>query len=176
MNIQLLFHLSDYRSEGVGMYARTNSRPVQFMDFLKTKKVRQRYWARNFVAWPRFSNFQPNAIHYALARFEREGRMIGLVTQNVDRLHQKSGSKNVTELHGSGYVVVCLSDSCDYRIDRHDFQDILNTLNANMVDKSEMMRPDGDVEIPQVRQTLDKKKILISLRNDMPSAGIYRQF
>lgn len=141
--------IPDYRSEGVGMYARTNSRPVQYMDFLKSKKVRQRYWARNFVAWPRFSSFEPNAIHYSLARFEREGRMIGLVTQNVDRLHQKSGSKNVVELHGSGYVVVCLTDNCDYKIDRHDFQDILNTLNANMVDKSDMVRPDGDVEIPQ---------------------------
>lgn len=142
--------IPDYRSEGVGMYARTNSRPVQFMDFIKSKKVRQRYWARNFVAWPKFSNFQPNAIHHSLARFEREGRMIGLVTQNVDRLHQKSGSKKITELHGSGYVVVCLAENCNYRIDRHDFQDILNTLNANMVDKSEMVRPDGDVEIPQV--------------------------
>lgn len=135
------------------MYARTNSRPVQYMDFLKSKKVRQRYWARNFVAWPRFSSFEPNAIHHSLARFEREGRLMGLVTQNVDRLHQKSGSKNVTELHGSGYEVACLTDNCDYRIDRHDFQDILNALNANMVDKSDMVRPDGDVEIPQVKET-----------------------
>jgi len=75
--------------------------------------------------------------------------MHGLVTQNVDRLHQKAGSKKVTELHGSGYDVVCLGANCDYRIGRHDFQDILNTLNANMVDKSDMIRPDGDVDIPQ---------------------------
>lgn len=138
------------------MYARTTSRPVQYMDFIKSKKVRQRYWARNFVAWPRFSSFEPNAIHYALARFEREGRLLGLVTQNVDRLHQKSGSKKVTELHGSGFVVVCLGTNCDYQIGRHDFQDILNILNANMVDKSEMIRPDGDVDIPQVRNICTK--------------------
>lgn len=150
MNQNNLINCLDYRSEGVGMYARTSSRPVQYMDFLKSKKVRQRYWARNFVAWPRFSNFQPNAIHYALARFEREERILGLVTQNVDRLHQKSGSTKVTELHGSGYDVVCLGTNCGYRIGRHQFQDMLNTLNANMVDKSDMIRPDGDVDIPQV--------------------------
>lgn len=129
------------------MYARTNNRPVQHNDFIKSAKIRQRYWARNFVAWPKFSAIKPNATHYSLAKFEREQRISAIVTQNVDRLHTKAGSKNVTELHGSGYTVQCVE--CSFRIDRHEFQTILNGLNVNMVDRSDMMRPDGDIDIPQ---------------------------
>ena len=137
------------------MYARTDSRPVQHMDFLKSHSVRQRYWARNFVAWPRFSAFQPNATHHAIARMEREGRCSAIVTQNVDRLHTKAGCKNVLELHGSGYSVGCVGKSnqrttCDYSIDRHEFQNYLNTLNATVLDEIDTIRPDGDVDISQV--------------------------
>lgn len=129
------------------MYARTNNRPVQHMEFIKMLKVRQRYWARNFVAWPKFSNFQPNSVHYALGKFERENRLSAIVTQNVDTLHTKAGTKNIIELHGNGYTVMCLS--CDYRVCRHEFQAILTTLNGNIIDNDNIvMRPDGDVDIP----------------------------
>lgn len=143
----VLLGIPDYRSEGVGLYARTNHKPIQHMEFVKSAHVRRRYWARNFVGWPTFSATEPNATHHALARFEREGRLQCVVTQNVDRLHNKAGTKNVIELHGSGYVVKCLS--CDYRIDRHEFQNILNALNPEFKDAPDMIRPDGDVEIPQ---------------------------
>ncbi|KAH8281235.1 hypothetical protein KR018_000538 [Drosophila ironensis] len=138
--------IPDYRSEGVGLYARTNHKPIQHMDFVKSSAVRKRYWARNFVGWPKFSSTQPNATHHALARFEREQRVQAVVTQNVDRLHTKAGSKQVVEVHGSGYVVKCLS--CEYRIDRHEFQSILSALNPAFNDAPDMIRPDGDVEIP----------------------------
>lgn len=138
--------IPDYRSAGVGLYARSNHKPVQHMEFVKSPGIRQRYWARNFVGWPTFSSTEPNATHHALARFEREGRIQGIVTQNVDRLHTKAGAKNVVELHGSGYVVKCLA--CEYRIGRHEFQDILNTINPEFKDAPDMVRPDGDVEIP----------------------------
>eukprot|EP00099_Drosophila_melanogaster_P016501 NP_572241.2 sirtuin 4, isoform C [Drosophila melanogaster] len=138
--------IPDYRSEGVGLYARSNHKPVQHMEFVKSSAVRKRYWARNFVGWPKFSATQPNATHHALARFEREERVQAVVTQNVDRLHTKAGSRNVVEVHGSGYVVKCLS--CEYRIDRHEFQSILASLNPAFKDAPDMIRPDGDVEIP----------------------------
>lgn len=108
--------------------------------------MRRRYWSRNFVAWPRFSNFQPNAIHHSLARWEREGRLIGLVTQNVDTLHSKAGHKRVIEIHGNGYKVICLG--CPFTIDRHAFQQILASLNPDPVNTSEVLRPDGDIELP----------------------------
>ena len=61
----------------------------------------------------------------------------------------KAGSKNVVELHGSGYSVGCIAQGCDYTIPRHDFQMILDQMNPHMEDKSTMIRPDGDVELPQ---------------------------
>lgn len=116
------------------------------MEFVKSSAIRKRYWARNFVGWPTFSATQPNATHHALARFEREERVQAVVTQNVDRLHTKAGSRSVVEVHGSGFVVKCLS--CEYRIDRHEFQNILASLNPAFKDAPDMIRPDGDVEIP----------------------------
>lgn len=141
--------IPDYRSEGVGLYARSNHKPIQHGDFVKSEAVRKRYWARNYVGWPRFSAIEPNVTHYTLARLEREQRISGIVTQNVDKLHTKAGSKSVVELHGSGYTVMCIAKGCDYTIPRHEFQRILDQLNPHMEDKSTMMRPDGDVELPQ---------------------------
>lgn len=149
--------IPDYRSEGVGLYARSNARPTQHLEFMRSPKMRQRYWARNFVAWPKFSNIKPNATHLALARFERNNLIGGLVTQNVDRLHGKAGSKNVLELHGCGYTVKCMGSHCKYSIDRHDLQHIFSALNYNLVDPSDLMRPDGDIELPQV----NKNKFLL---------------
>lgn len=92
----------------MGLYARTNHKPIQHMEFVRSQAVRQRYWARNFVGWPRFSSVEPNAIHTSLARFQREARIQGVVTQNVDRLHTKAGSKDVIELHGLVFCGMCL--------------------------------------------------------------------
>ncbi|XP_058449165.1 NAD-dependent protein deacylase Sirt4 [Malaya genurostris] len=143
--------IPDYRSEKVGLYARSNHKPIQHGDFINSEAVRKRYWARNYVGWPRFSAVAPNVTHYKLARLERDERISGVVTQNVDKLHTKAGSKNVIELHGSGYTVICVGKTgagCDYRIPRHDFQQILDQMNPHMEDKSTMIRPDGDVELP----------------------------
>lgn len=75
--------------------------------------------------------------------------MGAIVTQNVDRLHQKAGSKRVIELHGSGYEVGCLS--CKMMIPRHKFQKLLEELNPTLKsDAAVSIRPDGDVDIPQV--------------------------
>lgn len=141
--------IPDYRSEGVGLYARSTSRPVQFQEFLNSKATRKRYWARNYVGWPRFSSILPNDTHFALRDLELIWKRIGcIVTQNVDGLHAKAGSQNVIELHGSAYQVVCLS--CDYRLHRHLFQNILYDFNPSMQHTQTMIRPDGDVDLLQV--------------------------
>lgn len=93
--------IRDYRSEGVGQYATSNDRPTQYIDFLKNAKKRRRYWARNFAGWPLFKEFQPNINHYILADMEKYGNLHWLVTQNVDSLHFKAGSRKVSELHGT---------------------------------------------------------------------------
>lgn len=153
------------------MYARTNHRPVQHIEFVRSAAVRQRYWARNFIAWPRFSTFQPNRTHRAVARFERDCRLSGLITQNVDRLHTKAGSRSVLELHGHGHSAVCVGridcagrqvQSCDYRVPRAELQQQLGVLNAELMADIQLakatpheqqqqqtaLRPDGDVDVP----------------------------
>ena len=61
--------------------------PIQYQDFVKNDAARQRYWARSYVGWQRFSQARPNAAHYALAEMEASGKVDTVITQNVDRLH-----------------------------------------------------------------------------------------
>ncbi|XP_014237942.1 NAD-dependent protein deacylase Sirt4-like [Trichogramma pretiosum] len=139
--------IPDYRSEGVGLYATSNRRPMSYQDFCKSEKNRKRYWARNYAAWPSFSLFQPNYTHKWLKSMEDIGKVNCVITQNVDYLHRKAGSKNVIELHGTGYNVKCMR--CERQVDRFEFQKILDELNPSLKVTSTEIRPDGDVELTQ---------------------------
>lgn len=122
---------------------------MQYQQFLKLPDVRQRYWARNYIGWERFSGCQPNATHDSIRNLEILHKKVSvIVTQNVDGLHFKAGSQNVIELHGTAYRVICLK--CNHSYDRHDIQTYLKELNPTMNETSTMIRPDGDVDIPQV--------------------------
>lgn len=139
--------IRDYRSHGVGLYATSHQRPIQYSEFIKNHRKRNRYWARNFVAWPIFSSFQPNICHKFVVDMELYGNLHWLVTQNVDSLHKKAGSKKITELHGTTARVACLN--CDYEIGRHALQETLSSLNSNwLCHKTEAQGPDGDVIVP----------------------------
>lgn len=70
-----------------------------------------------------------------------------IVTQNVDSLHYKAGSKNVIELHGTAFKVICLQ--CGKNYSRYDIQNRMKELNPTLQETSTMIRPDGDVEMPQ---------------------------
>lgn len=137
--------IPDYRSEGVGLYATSSKRPMQHKTFTDSRKARQSYWARNFVGWPRWSSFQPNICHRTLAKWESAGKISHLVTQNVDQLHYKAGSRSVTELHGTNSLVTCLN--CTFQLPRMAMQRLMEDLNPNMVHRSADIRPDGDVEL-----------------------------
>lgn len=143
--------IPDYRSEEVGLYARSNHKPISYQTYIGSEKARQRYWARNFIGWTRFSKRLPNFNHYAIKKFEDNNKLTTIVTQNVDNLHFKAGSKNVIELHGTAYRIKCLS--CENTMSRHDLQKNFIEMNPHVSDKetqTKMIRPDGDVEIPEV--------------------------
>ncbi|KAJ0173016.1 hypothetical protein K1T71_011192 [Dendrolimus kikuchii] len=146
--------IPDYRSEEVGLYARSNHKPIQYQEFIKYPKVRQRYWARNFIGWPRFSSVHPNSTHQSIRKLEKAGKVIVIVTQNVDHLHHKAGSENIIELHGTGYIVKCLK--CPYEIGRHELQVELMKNNPDMESSFGMIRPDGDVDLS--REQVDRFK------------------
>lgn len=67
--------IPDYRSAGVGLYARTSQRPMMYQEFLTNAKRYRMYWARNYIGWPTFSSFQPNETHRTLARWEGQGKV-----------------------------------------------------------------------------------------------------
>lgn len=144
--------IPDYRSEKVGLYARTNRRPVQHADFIRHASARQRYWARNYIGWPFFASLQSNPSHIILSDWERRNKMLWLVTQNVDGLHMKAGSVKLTELHGCMHSVVCLQ--CANKMSRHALQKIIEKLNPGFFAESIEVAPDADVLLPDdVMQT-----------------------
>jgi NAD-dependent deacetylase sirtuin 4 len=135
--------IPDYRGPGTRARARN---PIQHMEFLSRPEVRARYWARSLIGWPRFSQARPNAAHHALAALERDGHVLGLITQNVDRLHHAAGSTRIIELHGALAEVRCLS--CGQREPRVELQERLLALNPGFVEQQVELRPDGDAELP----------------------------
>jgi len=142
--------IPDYRGPEGSLRTR---RPIQLQEFLRSEATRARYWARSAVGWPRMTAARPNAAHEALARLEAAGLVRGLITQNVDGLHQAAGSTRVLELHGSLARVRCLA--CPAIVERGEFQEWLAVANpewsartlesAGGVDGE--VAPDGDAEV-----------------------------
>lgn len=129
-------------------------KPMQYQEFVRSEAARSRYWMRSAIGWPRMAAARPNPAHFALARLEAAGAVCGIITQNVDGLHQAAGSRSVVELHGSLALVCCLQ--CGERSSRREFQDRLLALNDRWAEwLAEVWRstelesnPDGDVELP----------------------------
>ncbi len=125
--------------------------PMSFDDFVATPAMRRRYWARGFVGWQRFRSAQPNAGHRSVARLQSLGLVGGVVTQNVDGLHQAAGSVHVTELHGTLTRVVCLRCGADE--ERASVQKRMAAENPQLEQAVDglagRVRPDGDVDLPE---------------------------
>src|SRR5215510_8764201 len=104
--------IPDFRSPG-GVWSKY--RTVYFDEFLESADARYEYWRQKAEAHRDFSAAQPNAGHRALAAWEAVGRIRGVITQNIDGLHQMAGSQRVLELHGTARQAECLD--CDARFD-----------------------------------------------------------
>ena len=113
--------IPDFRSPGTGLW--TKIQPIQFQDFIASADIRKESWRRKFApsdgAW---ENAEPNLGHKALARLVELGKCIGIITQNVDNLHQNSGISDdlVIELHGNNSYAKCLE--CSLRYELQDLQ------------------------------------------------------
>lgn len=137
--------IPDYR-DAAGSWKRTQ--PIDYQTFVRNPGARQRYWARSLVGWRRMHGARPNGAHDALAKLEARGRLDWLVTQNVDGLHQRAGSRRVTNLHGSLDVVECLS--CKRTLPRAAFQWSLYRLNPGWDALGADVAPDGDADLDGV--------------------------
>jgi NAD-dependent SIR2 family protein deacetylase len=126
------------------------SNPMTIRQFTSDPVFRQRYWARNHVGWRHMDETRPNAGHRAVAALEHAGVANGVITQNVDLLHTKAGSRNVINLHGSYARVVCLS--CDRSTSRAALAEQLDALNPGFTEQVEAIggsavAPDADAVI-----------------------------
>ena len=122
---------------------------MQYREFVESGHARRRYWSRSLLGWPRVASAEPNAAHRALAALERVGLVRALVTQNVDGLHQRAGSRRVVDLHGRLDEVECLD--CGGRVSRHDVQQQLLAWNKHFAGEAAFgaglpARPDGDAQ------------------------------
>lgn len=125
------------------MYSKSDRRPIQIKEFLMSAPKRKMYWARNYVSWPRFSSFAPNLNHKRLTEWERAGKVFHHVTQNVDSLLVKAGTRRLTELHGTSYSVRCVD--CSFVMSRDSMQLLIRHNNPNWTVRSDEIAPDNDV-------------------------------
>lgn len=133
--------IPDYRGEGAPV--RT---PMTFDHFLADENGRRRYWAGSHLGWRHFSAAQPNAGHRALAQLELAGVVNGIVTQNVDGLHLRAGSRRVVDIHGSMDRVRCLH--CGQTFARADIADRMARENPWLdAPDGVVLNPDGDVTV-----------------------------
>lgn len=138
--------IPDYR--GAGAPVRT---PMTVQDFLRDESKRKRYWAGSHLGWRHFGSAQPNAAHTTLARLEAEGLVSGVITQNVDGLHTRAGTRKVVELHGAMDTVSCLD--CGQVFARHAVAEQLTAANP-WIDEQGAVRiaPDGDADVDHIER------------------------
>lgn len=124
--------------------------PMTIRQFTSSRDFRQRYWARNHLGWRHMAQTMPNAGHRALSALERAGVVTGVITQNVDLLHTKAGSRNVINLHGTYAQVVCLD--CGHTMSRAALAEQLEAANPGFAERAEQLgglavAPDADAVV-----------------------------
>ncbi|UVO12453.1 NAD-dependent deacetylase [Mycobacterium sp. SVM_VP21] len=124
--------------------------PMTIAQFTGDPVFRQRYWARNHIGWRHMADTAPNIGHLGVAALEAAGVVTGVITQNVDLLHTKAGSRHVVDLHGSYATVVCLS--CGQSLSRASLDEQLEQLNPGFIDRAGRLggiavAPDADAVV-----------------------------
>ncbi|MGO4383471.1 NAD-dependent protein deacetylase [Specibacter sp. RAF43] len=137
--------IPDYR--GPGAAAR---KPLTYQEFVGDESLRRRYWARNHLGWRQLRHADPNAGHFAAAALERAGLTTGIITQNVDRLHEDAGALDVVDLHGRFDKVACLR--CGEVYERRFIATVLTELNPGFLEAVEAIggagtAPDADADL-----------------------------
>ncbi|HEU5270456.1 MAG TPA: Sir2 family NAD-dependent protein deacetylase [Jatrophihabitans sp.] len=120
--------------------------PMTFGEFTGHPAGRQRYWARSHRGWQGIVRAAPNDGHRAVAWLQQRGLLSGIITQNVDGLHQAAGAHPVIELHGGLDRVICLE--CKAISERDELHVRLVEVNPAAVEPIGIaVKPDGDVEL-----------------------------
>jgi NAD-dependent SIR2 family protein deacetylase len=135
--------IPDYRGPTGALRRRT---PITYREFVADAHARRRYWARSHAGWRHVARARPNAAHRAVAALERCGWLSATITQNVDGLHHKAGSRDVIELHGNLSMVACLA--CGQRTTRAELARRMRAANPDFDLRMGRLAPDGDADLP----------------------------
>jgi NAD-dependent SIR2 family protein deacetylase len=135
--------IPDYRGASGSLRRHT---PMTFQTFTRDPRGRHRYWARSFVGWRQIRGARPNAGHEAVGDLQAAGLVGGVITQNVDGLHQAGGAQDVVELHGGLDRTVCLG--CGDVAGRAELDLRLQEANPDFGPRADEVNPDGDAELP----------------------------
>lgn len=116
--------IPDFRSPG-GVWSRYNQDDLTYQRFRSHEKYRKLYWEYDQARYPAMRDASPNPAHEAVVELEQSGRLLALITQNIDGLHQKAGTSpdKIYELHGTVKEVVCLD--CHRRWPREKITDAM---------------------------------------------------
>jgi NAD-dependent SIR2 family protein deacetylase len=136
--------IPDYRGESG---ARRPGQPMTLQMFTRDADNRRRYWARSYLGWRLIARATPNAGHGAVTSLQDADLIGGIITQNVDGLHQASGARSVIELHGNLARVVCLG--CGDSMQRVELDRRLREANPTFDAEVTTINPDGDVELSE---------------------------
>ncbi|TAM69876.1 MAG: NAD-dependent deacetylase [Microbacteriaceae bacterium] len=138
--------IPDYRGEGA-----PKRTPMTIGQFLRSERVRKRYWAGSHLGWQRFKGARPNRGHRALVELEAAGILRGVITQNVDGLHTAAGSRRVVPLHGTMDRVICLD--CGQVFAREDIAARIDEANPWLAHRNSSqdvrIAPDGDADVSE---------------------------
>ncbi|MEE2801741.1 MAG: Sir2 family NAD-dependent protein deacetylase [Bacteroidota bacterium] len=96
-------------------------KPVMFQEFCMDPKARERYWQMKYENYLNTKGVKPNSGHNYISQIEKEGKLLGLITQNVDGLHQLSSipKEKYIEIHGTEKTIACLD--CNYKVRADSF-------------------------------------------------------
>lgn len=135
--------IPDYRGATGSLRRHT---PMTYQTFTRDPRGRHRYWARSFVGWRQIREARPNDGHRAVGELQAAGVLGGVITQNVDGLHQAGGAADVVELHGGLDRTVCLN--CGDVASRAALDERLQEANPHFGPRTDEINPDGDAELP----------------------------
>lgn len=134
--------IPDYRGPTGALRRHT---PMTYQAFMSDPVARHRYWARSYLGWQQLAQARPNDGHRAVAALQQGGALGGLITQNVDGLHQAAGARDVVELHGGLSRTICLH--CGDVANRAGIDERLREANPHFDARARTINPDGDADL-----------------------------
>jgi NAD-dependent deacetylase len=158
--------------------------PVYYHDFMRSEAARIEHWDYKLEAWPAFCAAKPNPAHMAIVQLERAGKLLAVITQNIDGLHQRAGSslELLVELHGTNSFIEC--QTCGQRTDPEaHFEYFRKTQRPPVCPCGGYLKPATisfgqnlrNQDLEKAQQFADKTDLVLALGSTLsvyPAAGI----